>query len=325
MAPTDMRVALPALLAVYVLAAAVGAQQSPGTQNAPQTQPAVQSPGTKTAQQAKPAAPAASSTPESVEASAWKVLTDAATSDKTSTRSDGISALASIGPRREVVQLLEAGLADKDADVRVIAATSLGQIKAHESVPALQKAVSDDSAQVSFAAAKALWEMHDHSGRDLFIAVLEGDRTASKGLVRAQIDDAKKRLHDPKGLMMMGVNEGAGQFLGPFAMGLTIAEALAKDSSAPARALSAALLGEDSSAESKQELKDALGDKNWVVRAAAAKALGNFPEPQLIPTLQPLLQDDKDPVRYMAAASIVRLSIQTPRSHQQSKKPGTAE
>ncbi len=311
MAPTSPRVTLLVFLEAFVLAAVVGAQRPPSTENAQQAKPATQSPGTNTPQQAKPAAPEAkSATPESAEASAWKVLTDAATSEKTPTRSDAISALASIGPLPEVVQLIEARLADKDADVRVIAAASLGHIKSHASVPALQKALNDDSAPVSFAAAKALWEMHDHSGRDLFIAVLEGDRGAAKGLVRSQVDDAKKKLHSPTALALIGVNEGAGAFLGPFAMGITVAEALVKDNSAQARALSASLLGEDPSAESKQELQDALADKNWVVRAAAAQAIGNFSEPALIPQLEPLLQDSKEPVRYMAAASIVRLAIQ---------------
>jgi len=61
-----------------------------------------------------------------------------------------------------------------------------------------------------------------------------------------------------------------------------------------------------------------------VARAAAAKALGNFPEPELIPQLQPLLNDDKAPARYMAAASIVRLSIQTPPSQRQPGKKSAA-
>ena len=96
--------------------------------------------------------------------------------------------------------------------------------------------------------------------------------------------------------------------MGPFSMGISVAEAFAKDGSAPARALAANLLSSDKDSVTREELLDALGDKNWVVRAAAAKGLGNSGRRELIPFLQSLLDDKKDPVRYMAAASIVRLS-----------------
>jgi HEAT repeat protein len=68
------------------------------------------------------------------------------------------------------------------------------------------------------------------------------------------------------------------------------------------------------------ELEEALGDKNWVVRAAAAKALGNYQHKGVIPKLQELLQDDKEPVRFMAAASLVRLTRRTAKRAESQKK-----
>ena len=57
-----------------------------------------------------------------------------------------------------------------------------------------------------------------------------------------------------------------------------------------------------------RELDDALQDKNWAVRAAAAEALGKLPRQGQVSQLAPLLDDDKEAVRFMAASSILRLS-----------------
>jgi HEAT repeat protein len=43
------------------------------------------------------------------------------------------------------------------------------------------------------------------------------------------------------------------------------------------------------------------------VRVAVAKSLGGFSDRALIPKLQQLLDDKSEPVRYMAAAAIVRI------------------
>jgi len=55
------------------------------------------------------------------------------------------------------------------------------------------------------------------------------------------------------------------------------------------------------------ELEEALDDKSPMVRVAAAKALGGFSDRALTRKLEPLLIDKNEAVRYMAAASIVRI------------------
>ena len=54
-------------------------------------------------------------------------------------------------------------------------------------------------------------------------------------------------------------------------------------------------------------LEWALGDENWGVRVAVAKALGECGNEGSIAKLRPLLNDDRHAVRYMAAASIIKL------------------
>jgi HEAT repeat protein len=52
----------------------------------------------------------------------------------------------------------------------------------------------------------------------------------------------------------------------------------------------------------------ATGDDNWAEKAAAAKALGRCGNPDAIPKLEVNLSDSNAAVRFMSAATIIRLS-----------------
>lgn len=242
-------------------------------------------------------------------ASSWKTLSDGLHDKALTRRADATVALGSIGPRPEVVRLLEAGLADPQAPVREISASTLGHMRSRASIPKLTALLQDKSADVSFTAARALWEMSDTSGREFFLAILSGDRGGGpKANLSDQMREAKATLGNPKELALIGVKQGASALLGPFALGITLGERLATDRSAPTRALCADLLARDHDPDSIAALEDALFDKNWVVRAAAAKALGVQGRLQSLPKLQPLLQDKRAAVRFLAAASIIRIT-----------------
>lgn len=253
-------------------------------------------------------------TPAALSAQAWSILNEGAASHSLRKRTDAIAALASMEGDPKAIKLIEDALVDKDADVRRIAAAALGSMGAKDAIPALKKATDDKDSAVSFAAAESLWKMGDRSGVDIFYAVVLGNRHAGKGVVSSNISEAKKTLHDPMALAMIGVNEGSGALLGPFSEGITVAEVLAKDRSSPARALSATLLGQHQSPDTEKILEDVLEDKNVAVRVAAAKALGGFDDPALIKRLAPLMEAKGPPlikpvdsVRYMSSASVIRL------------------
>jgi len=161
---------------------------------------------------------------------------------------------------------------------------------------------------VSFAAAKSLSDMGDHSGRDVFIEILSGEKSNSTGMMKDQLESAKKHLQDPRGLAMIGAKEAASALFGPAGWGITIVEEVSKDRSASARAMSAALVGHDAGKDAVRELDEAIWDKNWIARVAAAQALGECTQRDQIKHLRGLLWDGKPAVRYMAAASIIRLS-----------------
>ncbi|HKW97412.1 MAG TPA: HEAT repeat domain-containing protein [Bryobacteraceae bacterium] len=239
---------------------------------------------------------------------AWDILNRGLADTNPLKRAQAITALGGIGPMEQVLDLAEAALLDKDSSVRQTAAAVLGEMKARRAQANLRKALDDESPEVSFTAAKALWDMGDRSGREIFWQVLAGERSPSEGAIKGGVHNAKKQLHNPRGLALMGIKEGAGALLGPFSLGVGLAEELIKDKSAPARALSAQLLATDPDPNSGDELERALTDKNAVVRAAVARSLGARSSRDALPKLEPLLADANDAVRYNAAAAVIRLS-----------------
>jgi len=133
---------------------------------------------------------------------AWDVLSKGMLDKSPEKRRQAITAIASIGPVPEAVRLLEQALHDQDAAIRQIAAAGLGEIKAKQSVPALKTVLEDSNGDVAFAAAKALWELGDRSGRTVIEEVFTGarkiaspdQRTLSATLLAKDCDAGTLRL-----------------------------------------------------------------------------------------------------------------------------------
>jgi hypothetical protein len=66
--------------------------------------------------------------------------------------------------------------------------------------------VLDDSEPVVVAAANSLLLLHDDAGYDVYYGVLTGERQASKGLIKGQLDSLK----DKKKVAELGFEEGIG-------------------------------------------------------------------------------------------------------------------
>jgi HEAT repeat protein len=302
---------------VVVLASfgwALGAQQRPAS---PPPPPAAQPKPGSAAAAAPGAAPSVASavspdavalSPAAASRKAWKCLNAGLAEKNYDRRAQAIAALGTIGLRRDVISLIEDSLNDKDTLVRQAAVEVLGNMKSRGSIPKLRVALDDNSAVVRFAAAQALWTMGDKSGQYLFQEVLDGDRKVSTGLVRGGLQQVHEELHDPKALAELGAEQAAGAFLGPAGFGVTAAVEMSKDKAAPARAISARLLGNDTSDDGREVLREALQDKSWIVRAAAAEALGVHGSLNDVTTLAPLLDDQQKEVRYRAAAAIIRVT-----------------
>lgn len=240
---------------------------------------------------------------------AWVLLTDAASSEKFRDRSDAISALTILPRDRKAISIVSHGLEDKEETIRVLAATSLGDMKARSAIPALKAALEDKSPQVSFAAAQALWKMGDRSGREIFYDVLVGERKVKPGPIKEKINQARMDMHNPKALALIGVNEASGAFLGPFSMGVSMVEEYAKNSGTSVQALCAQLLSTDDTRDTVEQLGLALADDNWTVRAAAARSLAKLNVRAALPKLKDMMQNDKSqPARLAAAAAVIDLN-----------------
>ncbi len=244
---------------------------------------------------------------------AWETLNNGLQDSDPAHRKKAIEALGIIGAVPEAVQQVEKSLQDKDMLVRQTAAATLGEMGSQDAVPYLQAAL-DDSPEVSFTAAKALWTLGDTNSREIFQQVIIGERKDTPGKLHSAIRDAKRRLR-PSQLALMGAKEAAGLF-GPGAMGIDAIQEVVretkKDGGAPGRTVAAGVLGKDSDPYALILLEWALGDSSSTVRVAVARALGERGNQDTIPKLAPLLSDDRHAVRYMAAAAIVKLNLKKP-------------
>src|SRR5450432_1969814 len=117
---------------------------------------------------------------------------------------------------------------------------------------------------------------------------MAGERSDKPSMLHRAMKDAKHRLR-PSQLALMGLKRRAG----PGSMGIdAIQEAMKeakKDSAAPGRAAAAAILGKDPDPYSLVLLEWGLGDNNWAVRVAVARALGERGNQQTIVKLSRLL------------------------------------
>lgn len=224
------------------------------------------------------------------------------------TRKQAAIALSLGGSTEPFPSELEALLSDKDVEVRLAAIASLAEIKNGRTVAALEKALNDDVPEVSFAAARALWALHNPEGKKVLLSILTGETKASSGYIAKEKRDALRMLHTPKTTFLFAVKQGAG--LAPIpglGQGVSSMEALLFDPSVSGRATAALLLENDKDPETLAALKGALADKDWSVRAAGVHALVLRDAPVFQSDIAPLLDDKNEGVRLRAAAGYLRL------------------
>ena len=238
---------------------------------------------------------------------AWSIITDAAGPGRPAhDRVEAMAALGTMGNDERAARLIEEGFTAKDYDVRVAAVLAAGETRNQKLIPALQRVLDDDNAQVAFTAAITLWKMHDYSGQDLLVAVATGDRKAKPGLIKSEKHKAAKELHSPKTMAMIAVNQGSGYFLGPFGVGLKAIEMVNKDSGAAPRAAAIDQLALQHTDEVHDLLVEGLTDDEPAVRAASAKGLGRWQDENTAKLVAPMFGDNHLAVRLTAAATYLR-------------------
>ena len=276
----------------------------PAQQPSPRATPNNNRPATQLREvQPGQARPVRSKAPKTPRERAWQLLESACASDKTADRATATLVLGLIPNNAKSARLAEKALTDDKAEVRSAAAAALGEMNSRASIPKLRAAFDDHDPLVVLAAAHSLDLMHDNSAYEVYYEVLNGERKAKKGLISSQVS----LFHDPKRMAALGFEEGIG-FI-PFAgIGWGASKAIAKDDSSPVRAAAAKVLAKDPDPATTTALTDAAGDKSWIVQTAALEALAKRGDRSALSTVEKYMADEKDAVRYTAAAAVLRLT-----------------
>jgi HEAT repeat protein len=141
---------------------------------------------------------------QAVVAQAWRVLRDGVHSKKFGERILALKALGDLGPNVKGVRLIADALKDDDPDVRAEAAAALGEMKSRTAIPALRTALDDAAPQVSFAAAKSLWQLGDTTGRRVLLDVLKGEQGTQDSFLSSGLRKMRRKMGDKKELGVWG-------------------------------------------------------------------------------------------------------------------------
>ncbi len=261
------------------------------------------SPGPATPTTRQPGASTAGPSSQAAAEKAWGILRDGLKNENADKRAKAVRALGLLTGSAEAEKAAVSALQDKKANVRMAAAAALGSMQAQHANLELEGVLQDSEPSVVLAAANSLLLLHDDVGYDIYYDVLTGERRASKGLIKEQLSTFK----DKKKLAELGFEQGIG-FI-PFAgMGYEAFKTVRKNDSSPVRAAAAKQLAHDPNPGTAKVLVKATTDKNWSVRAAALEAISQWGDRSLVSAIATSLDDEKDDVRFAAAACVVHLS-----------------
>lgn len=238
---------------------------------------------------------------------AWEMITTALNDPKHSdVRIQALAALGTLGNNARGEKLITSAMKDPDFDVRTASILAAGQTKDRNLTTPIRQMLNDNEPQVAFTAATTLWKMNDHTGEDILVAVVNGDRKATAGAKDSAKHTISKDLHSPSTLARIGALQGASLLLGPFGFGVGAYEYMHKNGVDTSRVTAVEQISEEKTDPNRSTLIAALNDKDPAVRAAAAKALGTtYHDQEISYALLPIFDDSKRPVRLTAAAAYI--------------------
>jgi HEAT repeat protein len=233
-----------------------------------------------------------------------------ATQDKNpDIRKAAVEALSLIGSTDSLHQALTAMVEDQDVLVRTSVVNTLGDLKSRSSIPILRKALDDPVPEVSLAAARALYGLHDPDGIRFLLAVASGQSKASSSYLTQRERNALRLFHTPAKLFTTAAISVVGFVPLPgLGIAASSAQGITSEPDSSARAAALLLIGSDRDPALASAVESALSDKEWSVRAAAIHVAATHPYPALRDSLVVLLDDKKPAVRFRAAAAYIRLS-----------------
>ncbi len=247
------------------------------------------------------------------------LLTDAIRDKNPDIRMDAAEAMSLMKTDDQVFRDLESMLHDNDVLVRIAAVATLGSFKDKRAAAPLEKCLRDPAPEVDFAAAKALFQMHDGRGKEFLEEVASGESKATSNYFTKKERDTLRLLHTPAKLFTTVAISAVGFVPVPgVGLGVSSAQGILAANDSSARAAALLLLGHERDAATAETVKADLADKEWSVRAAAVHVVATHPYPAFREDLIPLLDDKKAAVRLRAAAAY--LALQKPFKHVSTSK-----
>ena len=240
---------------------------------------------------------------------AWNILQAGATDKSSEQRIATMRVLQLIPEDAKAGGIAEKGLHDDDPGVRGAAALSLGAMKSKSAIPQLIAAgKSDNEGAVVMAVAKALIELGDEKGYEVYYAVLTGQRKSGEGLVGGQEEEMKRLLRNPKQMEEMAFEQGMG-FVPFGGAGLKVYEAVRQGEAneVMVKATSIKILAKDPDPRSAKALVAATAENEWLLRSAAFDALARRGDRAVLPDVTLGLKDERQEVQLTAAAAVISL------------------
>ncbi len=233
---------------------------------------------------------------------AWTILKDGISDQSSDKRAKAVHALGLMSANRRAQEWAESALEDTSVEVRIAAATALGDMSAYSARPKLRRTLEDKDLRVVIAGANALYVLKDPAAYNVFYALLTGERKGP-GMVQSQLDELKDR----KQLEKLAFETGIG-FVPFGGIGLETWKRVTKDDTTPVRIAAEEKLVNDRDHKTSEALAHACSDKKWQIRATSAEVIAKRGDPALLDAVVPLLTDENDTVRNEAAAAVIRLS-----------------
>jgi HEAT repeat protein len=224
-------------------------------------------------------------------------------------RIEAITATGMIGQNEALIARVGACLQDKNAEVRLAAVHTLGDVKNRQSEELLRKTLEQDRVpEVSFAAAKVLATWQDSEGIDALYDVFAHQRKTRSNLILTEERSVVGEFHSAPSAMMFIIEKGVGYVPVPGAgEGFAALTMLVKDPGLSDRAGVVLILARQKNSGSLELLRRALADKDWSVRAAAAQMIARTARMELRDALVPLFTDKNRKVRFQAAGAYLHL------------------
>jgi len=209
----------------------------------------------------------------------------------------------------EVISMMRALVKDGDSLVRQAALDTVGELGDQKLAPAAEAALDDDVAEVVFAAARALYRLHDPAGKSTLIAVVEKEQKVQSNPLRVKLRNMIRRMKTPRSAFFLAVEQGAGFIPVPgMGAGISAMSALLNDENFSGRATALLLLATDKSAEVRALIEQAFMDDDWSMRAAAVQLVAQPQNVRWRPRLIPAIDDTNKKVRFRAAAVYLRVT-----------------